>query len=150
MTVDKLLVPPLPSTSISTDASQEGWGATWGDQVISGSWPTGGSSHINYLELKAIFLALWHWFHSLRGQVISVHADNQTAVAYILQEEGTHSPKLMALTRDLLNFVDKWGMVLRPCYIQGNSNIEADALSQQKTIVEWSLLPDIVGQLLQV
>lgn len=49
----------------------------------------------------------------------------------------------MSLTREPLHFGDKWGMILCPCYLSG----VADALSHHKTIVERSLLPNIIAQL---
>lgn len=104
--VKKPLVPPLPSTTVSTDASWSSWGATWGHQTVSGFWKTGGSDHINVLELGAVFMAIKHWAPRLRGQVVSVQADNKTTVSYIMREGATRSPKLMSVTQDL-RFADK-------------------------------------------
>lgn len=36
----------------------EGWGASWGTKSISGQWGHIQFSHINWLELNAILLAL--------------------------------------------------------------------------------------------
>ena len=44
---------------IYTDASPEGWGASYGNTATGGAWlPDEKILHINVLELKAIFLAL--------------------------------------------------------------------------------------------
>ena len=44
---------------IITDASIEGWGAHLGEHFATATWsPPGSKLHINYLELKAVFLAL--------------------------------------------------------------------------------------------
>lgn len=145
--VSKSLVPLLPSTMVSTDASCRGWGATWGHHSVSGLWYPGGSDHINILELRAILLAIKHWAPQLRGYMVSIHTVNRTAISYILREGGTRSPKLMSLTRELSLFSDKWNIVLRPCYLPGIANAEADALSWNKQIVEWCLLPDIAANL---
>ena len=42
---------------IHTDASQTGWGATDANNPTGGKWLENQEDHINYLELKAIFLA---------------------------------------------------------------------------------------------
>ena len=44
---------------IITDASIEGWGARLDEHFARATWsPPGSKLHINYLELKAVFLAL--------------------------------------------------------------------------------------------
>ena len=43
---------------IHTDASQAGWEATDGNNPTGGKWLENQEYHINYLELKAIFLAV--------------------------------------------------------------------------------------------
>ena len=44
---------------IFTDVSREGWGANSGDHMARETWSLLESKlHINYLELKAVFLAL--------------------------------------------------------------------------------------------
>lgn len=47
------------------------------------------------------------------------------------------------MTRQLLSLIDRWGIVLRPSYFPLVANVEIDALSQQKVVVEWSLCPDV-------
>ena len=54
------VIPPIPSVTIESDASNKGWGA-----VLEGQTRTGGvwtaeeaAHHINYLELLAAFLAI--------------------------------------------------------------------------------------------
>lgn len=64
----------------------------WGQESVPGSWKTGGCDHINVLELRALLLALCHWAPRLRGQVVSLHVDNKTTVAYIMWEGGPDLP----------------------------------------------------------
>lgn len=143
----KPLHPPTPSESITTDASSSGWGATWGSLSLSGRWPDNEVSHINWLELRAIYLAFKQWGPSLRGKTVAVQSDNRTAVAYILREGGTCSRRLLDLTRDLLGLTDRWGITIRPSYIPGLVNIEADSLSCGKSVQEWCILPWIPQQI---
>ena len=53
------LHPLRHAVQIFTDASKEGWGAHLGDFTASGTWSVPESKlHINFLELKAVLLAL--------------------------------------------------------------------------------------------
>ena len=53
------LHPLKHALQIFTDASKEGWGAHLGEHTAGGTWSIPGSMlKINYLELKAVFLAL--------------------------------------------------------------------------------------------
>ena len=62
------LHPLKHALQIFTDASKEGWGAHLGEHTARGSWSVPESKlHINFLELKAVFLAL-KGFQHLCGQ----------------------------------------------------------------------------------
>ena len=53
------ITPIKHAVQIFTDASKEGWGAHLDERTARGSWSLPESKlHINYLELKAVFLAL--------------------------------------------------------------------------------------------
>ena len=57
----QVLAPPftMMALQIITDASIEGWGARLDEHLARATWsPPGSKLHINYLELKAVFLAL--------------------------------------------------------------------------------------------
>ena len=72
----------------------EGWGAHLGDFTASRSWSLPESRlHINFLELKAILLALKRFRHVLQNQVVLVATDNTTVVAYI-NKEGRYEVRL--------------------------------------------------------
>ena len=142
------LVPPLPSVSISTDASTKGWGAHWGESSLAGTWsPQDSRLHINCLEMKAVILTFKAWGSSLRGKVVALHCDNKAVVAYLMKEGGTKSPGLCHLTRILFSLLDKWAISLRPAYLRGIANIEADSLSRGKQLQEWCLLPQVASQI---
>ena len=56
------LHPIKHALQIFTDASKEGWGAHLEERIARGAWSLQESKlHINYLELKAVFLALKEW-----------------------------------------------------------------------------------------
>ena len=73
----------------SKDASKEGWGAHLGDFTASSTCSVPESQlHINFLELKAVLLALKRFQHIVQGKVVLVATDNTTVVAYINKEGG--------------------------------------------------------------
>lgn len=125
------------------DASRHGWGAGWDHRHISGQWEPHCLDHINAQELWAVLNALRQWAPLLHDQVVSMQSDNHSAVAYVLWEGDTHSPRLMSLTDELLFFVDHWDMELCPCYLPRVVNIEADVLSHSEQSVKWHICPDI-------
>ena len=69
---------------IHTNASQTGWGATDRNNPTGGKWLENQEDHINYLELKAIFLAVRAYQRYWRGnRHIQIKSDNTTAIAYV-------------------------------------------------------------------
>ena len=65
------LHPLRHAVQIFTDASKEGWGAHLGDFTASGTWSVPESKlHINFLELKAVLLALKRFQQLVQGKVV--------------------------------------------------------------------------------
>ena len=76
------VVPPAPSVTIESDASNKGWGA-----VLEGQTQTGGvwmaeevMHHINYLKLLAAFLAIKAFEKDWRETAVLLRMDNVTPV----------------------------------------------------------------------
>ena len=83
---------------IFTDASKEGWGAHLNEHMARGSWSLSESKlHINYLELKAVFLALKAFQNICTDKIVLVATDNTIIVSYINKEGGMSSGPLCAL-----------------------------------------------------
>ena len=101
--VNGSLIHPLScEMTITSDASKLDWGAACGLQTAKGSWSSQERSlHINILELKAGFLAIQSFLKHKTNMSIKLRLDNTTAVFYINNKGGTHSPELMALTLEL-------------------------------------------------
>ena len=92
------LHPLQHALQIFTDASKEGWGAHLNEYIAKGTWSLPESKlHINYLELKAVFLALKQFQKLCIGKMVLVATDNTTVVAYINKEGGMRSGPLCAL-----------------------------------------------------
>jgi len=88
--------------TLTTDASNNGWGAVHGNQSTGGLWSSNEKSHhINYLELLAVYLGL-KAFCSLHCDMhISLRLDNTTAVAVIKHMGTSHSEQLKALNDEI-------------------------------------------------
>ena len=82
------LHPIKHALQIFTDTSIEGWGAHLNEHTAVGTGSLPGSKlHINYLELKAVFLPLE--FQDLcSNKIVLVATDNTKVVSYITKEGG--------------------------------------------------------------
>ena len=129
---------------IFTDALKEGWGAHLGDFTASGTWSVPESQlHINFLELKAVLLALKRFQHMVQGKVVLVATDNTIVVAYINKEGGMRSGSLCALLWRLLCWCNLRHVVLKARHIPGRLNVTAKQWS------EWSLHQEVFDLLCQ-
>ena len=144
------LHPLQHALQLFTDASNEGWGAHFGDYMAKGVWlESEGALHINLLELKAVLLAL-KWFERLCcNQIVLVCTDNTTVVSYINKEGGMKSGSLCALLWRLMLWCNQRQIVLRARHIPGHLNVIADKLSRLNQVIqtEWSLLPEVFAQI---
>ena len=116
---------------IFTDASNEGWGAHLGGATARGVWSEPESRlHINFLELKAVLLALKSFEQQCKGQIVLIATDNTTVVSYINKEGGMRSGSLCALLWRLLSWCHPRKIILRARHIPGRLNVIADKLSR--------------------
>ena len=144
------LHPMRHALQIFTDASKEGWGAHLNESMARGSWSVPESKlHINYLELKAVLLALKEFQSLCVGKIVLVATDNTTVVAYINKEGGMRSGPLCALLWRILTWCSHRQVTLKARHIPGHLNVIADKLSRlgQTIQTEWSLLPAVFQQL---
>ena len=140
------LHPLQHALQIFTDASNEGWGAHLGGSTARGVWSEPESRlHINFLELKAVLLALKSFEHRWREQIVLIATDNTTVVSYINKEGGMRSGSLCALLWRLLSWCHPRKVVLRARHIPGRLNVIADKLSRHNQVIqtEWSLSPQV-------
>ena len=139
---------PLPNLVLATDASMKGWGAKLGNLSVHGFWTREDQTyHINFLELKTVYYAVCHWKVEMSNQIVALQLDNTTAVAYLLKEGGTQSMSLCKLASEILILSEFLSIDLRPSYLPGRMNMEADALSRHQDLSEWMLDPVIAQNL---
>ncbi|KAK9400738.1 hypothetical protein NXF25_011452 [Crotalus adamanteus] len=82
--------------TLMTDASLFGWGAHLGTQIAQGQWNQEDLTHnINWLELRAIHLALHQFSHLVTRRHVLVLTDNVAAKAHVNKEGGKRSAELM-------------------------------------------------------
>ena len=140
------LHPIKHALQIFTDASKEGWGAHLNEHTARGTWSLPESKlHINYLELKVVFLTLKEFQSLCTNQIVLVATDNTTVVAYINKEGGLRSSTLCALLRRILTWCTKNQVTLKARQVPGRLNVVADKLSRlgQTIQTEWSLLQEV-------
>ena len=125
------LHPIKHALQIFTDASKEGWGAHLNERTARGSWSLPESKlHINYLELKAVFLALKEFQDLCTDQIVLVATDNTTVVSYINKEGGMRSGPLCALLWRILAWCTRKQVTLKARHIPGQLNVIAGKLSR--------------------
>ena len=113
---------------IHTDTRQTCWGATDGNNPTGGKWLENQEDHINYLELKAIFLTVRAYQRYWRGnRHIQIQSDNATAI------------DLSKQTLDLCIMGNIW---ISAVHIPGKQNTIADFMSRSlNQNTEWQLSP---------
>ena len=106
------LHPIRHALQIFTDASN---GAHLNERTARGTWSLPESKlHINYLELKAVFLALKEFQDLCADKLVLVATDNTTVVSYINKEGGMRSGTLCALLWRILNCCTRHQVTLKP------------------------------------
>ena len=74
--------------------------------------------------------------------------DNTTAIAYINKLDGTVSPELNRLTKDLWLWCLYRDIALQATHLAGVLNVTADEESRvMKDRTDWRLCPDIFAQI---
>ena len=114
------LHPIKHALQIFTYASKEGWGTRLNEHTTRGTWSLPESKlHINYLELKAVFLALKEFQDLCSDKIVLVASDNTTVVSYINKEGGMKSGQLCALLWRILTRCTRKQVTLKARYIPG-------------------------------
>ena len=141
-----------PQIIISTDASNEGWGASLPPRHAAGTWDDNVRSlHISVLELQAVVNALHHFQADVVGRSVLIKTDNTTVVAFINKQGSTRSPQLCYLAWKMFQWLIRNKVGLRAIHVPGVENVMADALSRGKVIpTEWSLNKRIVSQIFSI
>ena len=138
--------PPTAELTITSDASKQGWGATFNQLRTRGSWSAQERLlHINVLELKAAFLAIQTFLKLQSNIVAKLKLDNTTAVAYINNKGGTRSPELTMLALDLWTWCVNRNIFIQAEHLPGIENYQADKESRTCTdSSDWKIQPNLI------
>jgi hypothetical protein len=134
--------PRQPSTTLTTDASLQGWGAIWGEEKIFGAWEEV-EDRIDELELLTVLLALQTWDLAQRHDTILLRCDNTVAVAYV-NHKGGRIERLNEIAQKIWCHLENHGSFMIAAYIATDVN-PADALT--RGVVSNVQLKDIEVQL---
>lgn len=137
---------PPPDVIITTDASKKGWGAVHQSLETNGRWSQPESlQHINYLELKAAFLAVKAFLKGKSHATVSLRLDNTTAIAYVNNKGGTRCPQLLTLALEMWDWCQARDIFVIASHIPGRENVSADKESRVfRDMSEWKLDPSII------
>ena len=116
---------------LTTDASEQGWGATNGSTSTKGRWADITNQHINHLQLKAIQFATKYYYKKWAGHKhLRIRSDNTTSIAYINNKEGTIYDTCNNLPNGIWKFCIKEKVWISAQHIPGSENYIADFMSQ--------------------
>ena len=127
--------------TIESDSSLTGWGAVCKGRTTGGLWMIHERvHHINYLELKAAFLALKSYVRDATKISILLRLDNITAISFINRMGGTHSITLSELATEIWNWCIERQIMIHAEHLPGVENIQADWQSRHLTdSSDWKL-----------
>ena len=124
MTAKNVMTWDAPLHNLVTDASNESWGAVYGNQSTGGFWSSAEKNHhINYLELLAAFLGLKAFCSSHRDMHLSLKLDNTTAVAVINHMGTGHCKQLHALNNEIWDWCVACNLWISAGHIAGKCNV---------------------------
>jgi hypothetical protein len=122
----------IPTSTLITDASLEGWGVIWDGHEFFGPWDSDFEDRIDELELLAILYAIQCWPADLpAGSVIQLWCDNQVAVSYI-RNLGGKVERLDRVAREIWLELEMREVFLLASYINTKDN-PAEALTRGVT-----------------
>ena len=141
-----------PNLTVTSDASKLGWGAEFQGSTTGGRWTEAEAcQHINQLELKAGFLALKSFCPHVSHTHIRLRMDNVTAVTYVNDMGGSHSPLCDMLARDIWQWCTSKGIWLTSSHIPGSLNELADKESRIfHDQTEWMLQSELFNKVVLV
>ena len=127
-------------------ASDQGWGATIGDQFTSGIWLQGKASlSVNHRELLEVQRGLVFFQDLLYRRVVAVFLDNTTAVLYPRKQGGTFSPALNEVSQQILHWEERKEIIILHQFAPSQNNVVVDALSHSNQVIgaEWTLHQEV-------
>ena len=131
--------------TLTTDASNVGWGAVCGDTSTGGFLSLEEQRyHINFLELNTVLLGLKSLCGGFSEKHILVQSDNTTTVAYLNAMGGIKSIPCNEMATMIWDWCLKHNNWLSATHVPGSKNIQADKESRVlKESTEWPLSQEV-------
>ena len=142
----RAIVPAPVQRTLTTDASELGWGAYLDSHnQTNGPWtPAELLLPINVRELMAVQFGLLSFLPLLRNKVVKVQTDNITTMAYINKMGGTRSDNLLLVAKQIWSVCLDHNILLQSVYLPGIDNSVADLLSRRTSDRnDWTLHPHV-------
>ena len=134
-----------PFRKIETDSSTTWYGGHDVTNVLvsTGMWLDSEKKlHINYLELKAVFLSLQAFCVDDKNRHIHIFIDNMVALRYLMKIGG-RKPDLNKLAREIWTWCEERSLWFSAFFIPGIDNLPAYSLScagkKLNKYMEWGL-----------
>ena len=136
---------------IHTDASKLGRGAD-NDLIPTGShWTNEEDTHVNILELLAIYMAVRSYCKSNAYKHVRIMSDNTTAISYVNNMGGIKSISCNQIAFDIWQYCISKNMWISAAFIPGKKNKTADYKSRNfKDNTEWQLKSTIFSQVVEI
>ena len=113
--------------TIQTVASTKGWEAHCKGISAGGKWSKKEQEYyINVLELMAIKFAILIFKKNLSNLTIHIQMDNKVALSYLLKMEGTHSLKLLKISKPIWHYLLFHGIIITAEYLPSKLNVQTD------------------------
>ncbi|XP_061488955.1 uncharacterized protein LOC133387687 [Rhineura floridana] len=124
-------------------------GSPLNSQYVQEVWSTAEQTQsINWLELKAVHLALRHFQSLFPLDHVLIRTDNMCVKSHLNRQGGTRSRPLQDLASLIFVWAEQHLQSLKAEHLRGIWNVIADWLSRQQVFPgEWKLHPDIFHRL---
>ncbi|XP_077111050.1 uncharacterized protein LOC143766927 [Ranitomeya variabilis] len=135
----------VPLKTLTSDASQRGWGAIVDGTHFQDRWPPDiRASSSNFRELKAVEEALKAASVLVQGHHVRIYSDNVTTVAYLRHQGGTKYKKLKTLASNNFFWAERHLLSISAVHLKGSANTQADFLSRKDVHPgEWCLNQEV-------
>jgi hypothetical protein len=147
---------PLPTGTLLTDASPDGWGAWMTAQgqehdqwMMQGPWREKTPRTSNFREMTAVLLGMQHFYKIRKIQpnsTVLLRSDNTATVFDINRMRAART--LIAPLKKIMNFLSERKIHLIARHIPGINNGRADKLSRMERSGDYAIRPAVLQEAL--
>ena len=113
--------------TIQTVASTKGWEAHCKGVSTGWKWSKKEQGYyINVLGLMAVKFAILIFKKNLSNLTIHIQMDNKVVLSYLLKMEGTHSLKLLKISKPICHYLLSHGIIIIAEYLPSKLNVQTD------------------------